>query len=66
MGTRAEVSWSICSAGQAKLASPTSALRAASADEEYALGGYALGGYSAAIAAARAADTPSTAAMLAW
>jgi hypothetical protein len=47
----------MCSAGQAKLASPANAVNAAA--------GSAPGGYSAAIAAARAADTPSAAAMLA-
>ena len=50
---------STCSAGQAKFASETSVLRATTG------AGYASSGYSAAIAAARAADTPSTAAIAA-
>ena len=48
------------SAVHAKLASPTSALKAADGV------GYAASGYSAAIAAARASDTPKTDAITCW
>ena len=55
---RVAVQRSTCRAGHAKLASETRKLNATA--------GAAPGGYTAAIAAARAADTPRAWAMLAW
>ena len=60
VGTCADVQRSTCKAGHAKFASETSVLKATIGS------GYAASGYSTAIAAARAAGTPSTVAMTLW